>query len=203
MTPMAMRATVIELRLRPKRISTATTRSSGGGGGTLIPECLSDQESYYTAAFKRVARGRAEPIEVAAVLQGQGVPVERPDLVELVPLEGGGNKGALDETAKTVAKLRTSGAALSLVAVPGLAAAGLPAAIAVVVLDPVADRTVVVAIVAAVAALRDHLAARGEPWNALGTARNLRAAVNQDMVGMEAPVAAGDEVAFFPPVTGG
>lgn len=57
--------------------------------------------------------------------------------------------------------------------------------------------------VTTVAALRDHLAARGEPWNTLGTARNLRAAVNQDMVGMEAPVAAGDEVAFFPPVTGG
>ena len=78
--------------------------SSGGGGGTVIPECLSDQESYYTAAFKRVARGRAEPLEVAAVPQGQGVPVERPDLVELVPLEGEGNKGALDETAKAVAE---------------------------------------------------------------------------------------------------
>lgn len=57
--------------------------------------------------------------------------------------------------------------------------------------------------VATVGALRDHLAARGAPWNALAAARNLRAAVNQDMVGMEAPVAAGDEVAFFPPVTGG
>lgn len=57
--------------------------------------------------------------------------------------------------------------------------------------------------VTTVGALRDHLAARGEPWNTLGAVRNLRAAVNQDMVGMEAPVAAGDEVAFFPPVTGG
>ena len=57
--------------------------------------------------------------------------------------------------------------------------------------------------VTTVGALRDHLAARGEPWKALGAVRNLRAAVNQDMVGMEAPVAAGDEVAFFPPVTGG
>ena len=78
--------------------------SSGGGGGTMIPECLSDQESYYAAAFRRVARGRAERIEVATVPQGQGVPVERPDLVELVPLEGEGNKGALDETAKAVAE---------------------------------------------------------------------------------------------------
>lgn len=33
--------------------------------------------------------------------------------------------------------------------------------------------------------------------------KNLRAALNQRMVGMEAPVADGDEVAFFPPVTGG
>lgn len=53
------------------------------------------------------------------------------------------------------------------------------------------------------AALRDHLAARGGAWAALGTMRNLRVAVNQQMVGFEAPVAAGDEVAFFPPVTGG
>ena len=33
--------------------------------------------------------------------------------------------------------------------------------------------------------------------------KNLRAAVNQQMVGPDTPVKAGDEVAFFPPVTGG
>ena len=54
-----------------------------------------------------------------------------------------------------------------------------------------------------VGALRAHLAQRGEPWSVLATTTNLRAAVNQTMVGMEATVAAGDEVAFFPPVTGG
>lgn len=57
--------------------------------------------------------------------------------------------------------------------------------------------------VATVGALRAHLAARGERWTALGEGRNVRAAVNQRMVAAEAPVAAGDEVAFFPPVTGG
>jgi molybdopterin synthase sulfur carrier subunit len=57
--------------------------------------------------------------------------------------------------------------------------------------------------VATVGALRDHLVARGEPWGALATTKNLRAAVNQQMVGLDAPVRAGDEVAFFPPVTGG
>ena len=31
----------------------------------------------------------------------------------------------------------------------------------------------------------------------------VRVAVNQDYVGLDAPVKAGDEVAFFPPVTGG
>lgn len=54
-----------------------------------------------------------------------------------------------------------------------------------------------------VGALRDHLAARGEPWSALARTKNLRAAVNQQMVGLDAPVREGDEVAFFPPVTGG
>lgn len=57
--------------------------------------------------------------------------------------------------------------------------------------------------VGSVGALRDHLAARGESWAALATTRNLRAAVNQQMVGPDAPVQEGDEVAFFPPVTGG
>jgi molybdopterin synthase sulfur carrier subunit len=52
-------------------------------------------------------------------------------------------------------------------------------------------------------ALRDLIAARGEPWAALARAKNLRCAVNQAMVGFDAAVKAGDEVAFFPPVTGG
>lgn len=57
--------------------------------------------------------------------------------------------------------------------------------------------------VADVAALRAHLAARGEAWGELTRSRNLRAALNQRMVGPEAAIADGDEVAFFPPVTGG
>ena len=57
--------------------------------------------------------------------------------------------------------------------------------------------------VGSVGALRDLLAARGEHWAALATTKNLRAAVNQQMVGLDAPLRPGDEVAFFPPVTGG
>jgi molybdopterin synthase sulfur carrier subunit len=57
--------------------------------------------------------------------------------------------------------------------------------------------------VATVGALRDHLAARGESWSALATTKNLRSAVNQLMVAADATVKEGDEVAFFPPVTGG
>ena len=55
-----------------------------------------------------------------------------------------------------------------------------------------------------VGALRAHLAARGGVWaEHFAPQRNLRAAVNQDMAGLDAAVNAGDEVAFFPPVTGG
>ncbi|THF67455.1 molybdopterin converting factor subunit 1 [Pseudothauera nasutitermitis] len=54
-----------------------------------------------------------------------------------------------------------------------------------------------------VGALREHLAARGEGWAALGAGRNVRAALDQRMVGPDAPLAGGEEVAFFPPVTGG
>jgi molybdopterin synthase sulfur carrier subunit len=55
--------------------------------------------------------------------------------------------------------------------------------------------------VATVGGLRDWLAGQGR--ERLASARNLRCAVNQDMAGPDAAVADGDEVAFFPPVTGG
>ncbi len=54
-----------------------------------------------------------------------------------------------------------------------------------------------------VAKLRAHLAARGESWQVLEHSKKLRAAVNQSMVGNETRVKDGDEIAFFPPVTGG
>ena len=58
--------------------------------------------------------------------------------------------------------------------------------------------------VASIAALRTHLRARGGAWaDALAEGKLLRAAVNQDMAQPAAAIKAGDEVAFFPPVTGG
>lgn len=54
-----------------------------------------------------------------------------------------------------------------------------------------------------VAGLIAFLAGRGGAWESLATARNLRYAVNQQVVTRAAPIRAGDEVAFFPPVTGG
>lgn len=43
----------------------------------------------------------------------------------------------------------------------------------------------------------------GERHSALLTTKNVRAAVNRKMCEMDATIADGDEVAFFPPVTGG
>lgn len=58
--------------------------------------------------------------------------------------------------------------------------------------------------VATVAALRSHLRSRGGAYeSAFAEKALLRAAVNQDMVQPAAAIKAGDEVAFFPPVTGG
>lgn len=57
--------------------------------------------------------------------------------------------------------------------------------------------------IGSVGQLHAHLAARGGAWQALATTKNLRVAVNQTMTTMDAPVHDGDEVAFFPPVTGG
>lgn len=57
---------------------------------------------------------------------------------------------------------------------------------------------------ATVADLRAELVARGGVYeNALKASQVLRTAVNQYMVAEETPIADGDEVAFFPPVTGG
>ena len=58
--------------------------------------------------------------------------------------------------------------------------------------------------VATVAALRDHLKARGGAFEkALAGKALVRVAVNQEMVQPSTSIRAGDEVAFFPPVTGG
>jgi molybdopterin synthase sulfur carrier subunit len=58
--------------------------------------------------------------------------------------------------------------------------------------------------VSTVAALRAHLKARGGAYEeVLSDKRLVKTAVNQDMVKPTAAVKPGDEVAFFPPVTGG
>ena len=58
--------------------------------------------------------------------------------------------------------------------------------------------------VGTVAALRSHLRGRGGAWElALADGKLIRTAVNQDMAQPSAAIRTGDEVAFFPPVTGG
>ncbi len=55
-----------------------------------------------------------------------------------------------------------------------------------------------------IAELQRQLASRGEAWrSAFSGAKLLRCAVNQDMASPSTSIRAGDEVAFFPPVTGG
>ena len=55
-----------------------------------------------------------------------------------------------------------------------------------------------------VSALLDALRRRGGAFaEELALGRAFRVAVNQDVVSLDHPVKAGDEVAIFPPVTGG
>jgi len=52
--------------------------------------------------------------------------------------------------------------------------------------------------------LANHLTNRKAPWpDVFSDLSGLRIAVNQEHVSWDAPIAADDEVAFFPPVTGG
>ena len=58
--------------------------------------------------------------------------------------------------------------------------------------------------VSTIADLRTHLRGRGGAWaDALGEGRLLRTALNREMAPPAAAIGTGDEVAFFPPVTGG
>ncbi|MGV8916205.1 MAG: molybdopterin converting factor subunit 1 [Pseudomonas sp.] len=55
---------------------------------------------------------------------------------------------------------------------------------------------------ASVDALREHLAQRGGPWDVLAE-QNLMCARNEELCNLDEPLNEGDEVAFFPTVTGG
>jgi molybdopterin synthase sulfur carrier subunit len=58
--------------------------------------------------------------------------------------------------------------------------------------------------VSTVRALLAWLAQRGGAWTQeLATGRAVRVAVNHDVAQADTPIRAGDEVALFPPVTGG
>ena len=50
--------------------------------------------------------------------------------------------------------------------------------------------------------LRAHLMQRGGAWQVLAES-NLMCARNEELCKLDEPLADGDEVAFFPPVTGG
>jgi sulfur-carrier protein len=58
--------------------------------------------------------------------------------------------------------------------------------------------------VSTVTALKNYLAKRGETWADLFNGKQvIRAAINHNLVDDLTNIQAGDEVAFFPPVTGG
>ena len=67
-----------------------------------------------------------------------------------------------------------------------------------------AGESIALPVPASVSALIATLRARGGVWsNALDTDKRWRVAVNQEMAAMDTTLRAGDEVAIFPPVTGG
>ncbi len=71
-------------------------------------------------------------------------------------------------------------------------------------LDCPMERTVMPDDTGTVAGVVAQLRARGGKWEeAFGSGRSWRISVNQRMGTLESAVADGDEIAFFPPVTGG
>ncbi|CCN37181.1 Molybdopterin synthase sulfur carrier subunit [Vibrio nigripulchritudo SFn27] len=51
--------------------------------------------------------------------------------------------------------------------------------------------------------LRLHLVEKGDKWALALEAGKLLVAINQTLSPLDSPIQSGDEVAFFPPVTGG
>lgn len=72
----------------------------------VIPEALTDAESYYVAAYRRTGRGTGVRVDFATVPADQAVRLLEPDFVELVPIEGNGNRMDLDEQAERLALTR-------------------------------------------------------------------------------------------------
>lgn len=52
-------------------------------------------------------------------------------------------------------------------------------------------------------ALKSQLAEKGEDWNEIMMSDRTLVAINQNMTRQDAALQPGDEIAFFPPVTGG
>ncbi|MCW8331687.1 molybdopterin synthase sulfur carrier subunit [Photobacterium sp. SDRW27] len=65
------------------------------------------------------------------------------------------------------------------------------------------DRLEVKAEFATADALRAHLAERGDKWQLALESGKLLVAVNQTICSLDSEIKDGDEIAFFPPVTGG
>ena len=58
--------------------------------------------------------------------------------------------------------------------------------------------------ISTITALKNYLSLRGDNWANLFSGKQvIRAAINHELVDNLATIKAGDEVAFFPPVTGG
>jgi molybdopterin synthase sulfur carrier subunit len=51
--------------------------------------------------------------------------------------------------------------------------------------------------------LVDHLQDRGEPWSSEFESGRILVAINQEMSDFDSAISDSDEIAFFPPVTGG
>jgi molybdopterin synthase sulfur carrier subunit len=54
-----------------------------------------------------------------------------------------------------------------------------------------------------VADVKAHLQSRGEPWRSALANERIIVSINQEVAELNSPISLDDELAFYPPVTGG
>jgi hypothetical protein len=91
-------------RVRPRRDLPWGARGPATGLAATAVVVETDEGTFYRAVFRRGAEGAPIRAEASPELRARAFPLRHPELVELIPLSGAGNRAALDASAAELAR---------------------------------------------------------------------------------------------------